>query len=191
MVKAATTAKKGSVKKKTATAGKKSAAAKKESAALMRYKSVFAGMSIHLSAGSRIMEFLQALPLRIFPRHIFARSVVSREKARLASGALTSGGRHAMSVPCAITSMMRNAVNPTMALNRKQNLRTCRRLCLSCLCNRSKNCVAVRECCQAGVLPAVQMTNCHQLLSFHKKNVGTVSSAGILFFTPTVGAGSG
>ena len=84
-----------------------------------------AGMSIHRFAGSPIMVFLQALPLRIVRIHIFARSADFREKARSVRGALTSGGRHAISVPCAITSMMKNAGNPTMALNRGQNLRTC------------------------------------------------------------------
>ena len=82
-------------------------------------------MSIHLFAGSRIMVFLQEPPLRIFLIHISARYADFREKARSARGGLMNGGRPAISAPCAIIFTMKNAGNPTMVLNRGQNLRTC------------------------------------------------------------------
>jgi len=80
-------------------------------------------MSIHLFGENRIMAFLRVPPLRIFLIRTSARYVGFREKARLARGDLMSGGRHAISVPCVITSTMKNVVNPIMALNQGQNLR--------------------------------------------------------------------
>ena len=71
------------------------------------------------------MAFLQALPLRIFRTHTSARYAALREKARLARGALMSGGRHAISFPCAIISTTKSAENLIGELNQGQNLRTC------------------------------------------------------------------
>src|SRR5665647_1335295 len=84
-----------------------------------------AGTSIHLFAVSRIMAYLWEPRLRIFLKHIFARSVDFKEKAGLASGVLTSGGRHGISALCAIIFMTKNVVNPTVELRQGQNLRTC------------------------------------------------------------------
>src|SRR4030042_2207799 len=82
-------------------------------------------MSIHPFGVSLTMAFLQALRLKISLKRISALSVDFREKARLANGALMSGGRHAMSVPLAIMSTMKNAENLIGESNPGQNLKTC------------------------------------------------------------------
>ncbi len=114
--------------KKPSPAVKKGAVSKKpvkknKEKSLLRYKCRVCGYVYSPLRGSRIMVFLPVPRLRIFLIPIFARSADFREKARLASGALMNGAQHAISVPCATISMMKNVGNLIVASNPGQNLR--------------------------------------------------------------------